>query len=75
MAQQLDAKNGALESVILANNDAQTEINNLNDQLSALHASHKELKESFEPVREQNEAYQQRYEQNEKAVAAVKIDF
>ena len=75
MEQQLDAKNGALESVIMANNEAQTEINNLNDQLSALNAAHKELKESFEPVREQNEAYQQRYEQNEKAVAAVKIDF
>jgi len=30
----LNAKNSALENVILANNEAQTELNNLNEQFT-----------------------------------------
>lgn len=72
LQQQLDSKNKALESVILANNEAQSEINNLNDALNGLNAELSETKDKFEPIKAQNEAYQQRYEHNERVVASVK---
>jgi peptidoglycan hydrolase CwlO-like protein len=75
LQQQLEAKNNALESVIMANNEAQTEINNLNDEVSGLNAELNEIKEKFEPIRQQNESFQQRYEHNERVVASVRQDF